>query len=95
MVGVLAALHGRTRDGGGETIDVSLIESAFSLLQGALPEYVHAGYVARRTGNVLNSAAPSNVYPTRDGEWLAIGGQRSGDLPASRRRDGDSPGSRG
>jgi crotonobetainyl-CoA:carnitine CoA-transferase CaiB-like acyl-CoA transferase len=78
VVGVLAALHGRARDRVGETIDVSLIESAFSLLQGALPEYVHAGHVARRSGNTLNSAAPSNVYPTRDGEWLAIGGNGQG-----------------
>ncbi len=78
VVGVLAALHGRARDRIGETIDVSLIESAFSLLQGALPEYAHAGHVARRTGNTLNSAAPSNVYPTRDGEWLAIGGNGQG-----------------
>ena len=78
VIGVLAALHGRARDAVGETIDVSLIESAFSLLQGALPEYVHAGHVARRMGNTLQSAAPSNVYPTRDGEWLAIGGNGQG-----------------
>jgi crotonobetainyl-CoA:carnitine CoA-transferase CaiB-like acyl-CoA transferase len=74
VIGVLAALRGRDRDNVGDTIDISLIESSFSLLEGALPEYVHGGHVARRTGNVLNSAAPSNVYPTRDGEWLAIGG---------------------
>jgi formyl-CoA transferase len=74
VIGVLAALQGRARDDVGDTIDVSLIESSFSLLEGALPDYVHGGHVARRTGNILNSAAPSNVYPTRDGEWLAIGG---------------------
>ena len=74
VIGVLAALHARARDRVGDAIDVSLIESTFSLLEGALPEFVHGGQVAGRTGNVLNSAAPSNVYPTRDGEWLAIGG---------------------
>ena len=73
VIGVLAALRGRDRDAIGETIDVSLIESTYSLLEGALPEYVHGGTVARRAGNRLSSAAPSNVYPTRDGEWLAIG----------------------
>ena len=78
VIGVLAALHARDRDGAGDTIDVSLIESTFSLLEGALPEYVHGGTVARRTGNILQSAAPSNVYPTRDGEWLAIGGNGQG-----------------
>jgi formyl-CoA transferase len=74
VIGVLAALHARDRDKVGDAIDVSLIESTFSLLEGALPEYVHGGTVAKRTGNVLQSAAPSNVYPTRDGEYLAIGG---------------------
>lgn len=78
VIGVLAALRGRDRDAVGETIDVSLIESTFSLMEGALPEYVHGGSVARRAGNRLNSAAPSNVYPTRDGEWLAIGGNGQG-----------------
>ena len=78
VIGVLAALHARTRDAVGDTIDVSLIESTFSLLEGALPEYVHGGTVARRAGNRLSSAAPSNVYPTRDGEWLAIGGNGQG-----------------
>ena len=73
VIGVLAALRGRDRDNVGETIDVSLIESTYSLLEGALPDYVHGEVVARRAGNRLSSAAPSNVYPTRDGEWLAIG----------------------
>ena len=74
VIGVLAALHGRDRDGRGETIDVALVESTFSLLEGALPEYVHAGEITRRNGNRYLRAAPSGVYPTRDGEWLAIGG---------------------
>jgi crotonobetainyl-CoA:carnitine CoA-transferase CaiB-like acyl-CoA transferase len=78
VIGVLAALHARNRDAVGDTLDVSLIESTFSLLEGALPEYVHGGTIARRAGNRLNSAAPSNVYPTRDGEWLAIGGNGQG-----------------
>ena len=30
--------------------------------------------VNERTGNSFLRAAPNSVYPTRDGEWLAIGG---------------------
>jgi crotonobetainyl-CoA:carnitine CoA-transferase CaiB-like acyl-CoA transferase len=74
VIGVLAALRGRDTDGRGDTIDVALVESTFSILEAALPEYVHAGLVARRTGNRYLRAAPSGVYPTGDGEWLAIGG---------------------
>jgi crotonobetainyl-CoA:carnitine CoA-transferase CaiB-like acyl-CoA transferase len=74
VVGALAALHARSRDGRGDTIDISLIESTFSLLQATLPEYVHCGKINRRTGNRYLRAAPNSVYPTKDGEWLAIGG---------------------
>ncbi len=35
VIGVLAALRGRDRDAVGETIDVSLIESTYSVLEGA------------------------------------------------------------
>ncbi|MGP6158358.1 MAG: CaiB/BaiF CoA transferase family protein [Vulcanimicrobiaceae bacterium] len=74
VIGALAALHARSRDGRGDTVDVSLIESTFSLMEATLPEYVHCGKVNRRTGNRYLRAAPNSVYPTRDGEWLAIGG---------------------
>ncbi len=73
-IGILASLVARARDGRGDAIDVSLIESCFSMLEGALPEYVHAGKVAKRAGNRYMRAAPNSVYPTRDGAWVAIGG---------------------
>jgi|GEM_PF-26574 len=78
VVGVLAALVARDRDGRGDAVDVSLIESCFALLEATLPEYAHAGKIARRMGNRYLRAAPSGVYPTRDGHWLAIGGNSQG-----------------
>jgi formyl-CoA transferase/succinyl-CoA--D-citramalate CoA-transferase len=74
----VAALHARDRDGVGDTIDISLLESVFALLEGTLQEYKHAGSVARRHGNRLPSTAPSNVYPTADGHWIAIAGNGEG-----------------
>jgi formyl-CoA transferase len=74
----VAALHARDRDGVGETIDISLLESVFSLLEGALPEYKHANKIPARTGNRLGSTAPSNIYPTADGRWIAIAGNSEG-----------------
>lgn len=73
VTGVLAALHARARDGAGDFIDVSLLEACFSLTEGALPEYAATGAVRERRGNSFNGAAPSNIYPTRDGRWIAIG----------------------
>lgn len=73
VIGILAALQARARGGGGDAVDVALTESTFSLLEAVLPEYAATGKVTRRTGNRYVRAAPNSVYPTRDGEWLAIG----------------------
>ncbi len=72
-LGVLAALIARDRDGKGDRIDVSLIESCFSLMEGILPEYKALGKIRERDGNRIAITAPNNVYPTADGKWFAIG----------------------
>jgi len=72
-IGTLAALHRRDIMGCGETVDVALYESVFSLLEGILPEYGYAGPIRQRGGNALLGSAPSNVYPTGDDRWITIG----------------------
>jgi crotonobetainyl-CoA:carnitine CoA-transferase CaiB-like acyl-CoA transferase len=74
VIGILAALRARDRDGVGDYIDVALTESAISLLEGTIVEYAQLGIVAERSGNRHKRAAPSSVYPTRDAKWIAIGG---------------------
>src|SRR5262249_51452934 len=39
-----------------------------------LTEYAHAGVARERAGNDLERAAPSGVYRTADGKWLAVSG---------------------
>ena len=73
VVGILAAIRARDRDGVGDHIDVSLLESCVAVTQGALPEYAALGIVRERSGNFHNAVAPSSIYPTRDGRWIAIG----------------------
>lgn len=73
VVGIQAALLARERDGVGDYVDVSLLESAFAITQGMLPEFDALGIVRERSGNVHNAVAPSSIYPTRDGKWIAIG----------------------
>ncbi|MCL6452627.1 MAG: CoA transferase [Alicyclobacillus sp.] len=77
VIGTLMALYHRdlhsTSGGRGQVVDVALYESVFTLMEGLLPEYVHEGSIRERQGNTLKAAAPSNVYPTQDGRWLAIG----------------------
>jgi formyl-CoA transferase len=74
VIGALLALRARDRDGVGDHVDVSLVESSFALTEGLLPEYVHAGVVTERAGNRYLRAAPSGTYETRDGKFLSIAG---------------------
>ena len=79
VIGVLAALHARERDGIGDRIDATLLESCVSVLEGALPEYGALGQeCASARGTATSRVAPSNIYPTKDGKWLAIGGNADG-----------------
>lgn len=77
VVGTLLALYERdAKPNGsqkGQVVDVALYESIFTFMEGLLPEYVHEGAVRERMGNKLQAAAPSSVYQTKDGKWLAIG----------------------
>lgn len=72
--GAMLALRASERDGEGQVVDVAITEAVFTLTEAMLTEYKHAGIVRERMGNSMLRAAPSNVYQTGDGRWLAIGG---------------------
>ena len=74
VVGALMALRHAERAGTGQVVDVALTESIFSFLEAILPEYGATGRVRERSGNDLHNAAPSGVYQTADGVWMAISG---------------------
>lgn len=77
VIGALTALHARQESGAGQVVDVALTEGMFSFMQDALPQYVTLGRVQERTGNDLFKTAPSNVYRTKDGVWMAISGNNN------------------
>ena len=66
-LGVMMALHSRTRTGRGQVIDVSIYESVLTVMENAITEYDLTGYVRERSGSILPGIAPSNAYPTSDG----------------------------
>ncbi|HLX56240.1 MAG TPA: CoA transferase [Ktedonobacteraceae bacterium] len=72
--GAMLALRDSERAGQGQVVDVAITEAVFALTEAMLTEYKHAGVVRERVGNSMLRAAPSNVYQTGDGRWLAIGG---------------------
>ncbi|MPZ61005.1 MAG: CoA transferase [Propionibacteriales bacterium] len=71
-VGTLVALHHRERTGRGQVVDSAIYESVLALMESLIPEWQLAGYQRERTGSVLPNVAPSNVYPTVDGEAILV-----------------------
>jgi succinyl-CoA--D-citramalate CoA-transferase len=72
-VGALTALHQRQRSGQGQVVDIGIYEGVLALMESMIPEFQLTGHIRERTGNILPNVAPSNIYPTADGGWFAIG----------------------
>ncbi len=69
---ILIALDVRERTGEGTRIDHAQVESSLHFLAPLLLEYERSGQARTRQGNAEDDAVPSNTYPCRDGEWIAI-----------------------
>ncbi len=73
-LGVLAALYERERTGAGRTLELSLYETALSLLSFQLVGYLGAGAVPGREGSAFPQIAPYQVFPTQDGDLMIVAG---------------------
>jgi crotonobetainyl-CoA:carnitine CoA-transferase CaiB-like acyl-CoA transferase len=81
---VVTALRARDGDGVGEgrgrgqgegqVIDLSLLESMFSVLGPEAAIYRLTGIVKERVGSGSNTSAPRNVYRCAEGEYVALSG---------------------
>lgn len=71
-IGALAALRERDISGRGQIVDSSIYEAVLGVMESLVPEWHIAGYQRERTGAILPNVAPSNVYPTKEGEWILI-----------------------
>ena len=76
-LGALAALEARHRTGRGQVVDASIFESVLAMTEALVPEWQVAGLRRERTGATLPGVAPSNVYPTADGQVLIAANQDS------------------
>ncbi len=77
-IGCLVALHEREQSGKGQVVDTALYESVFSVMESLIPDYLLAGYVRERMGNILPGVAPSNIYFTKDETYIVIGANADG-----------------
>ena len=76
VIGALLCLYQRDarKSGRGQSIDVSLLESLYTMLSGHAVAYDQLGLPGRRTGNRTSGSAPRNTYRTKDDRWIAIAG---------------------
>lgn len=74
-IGVLLALIARQSDTQrGQSIDVSIVESVFNMLEGVLPEFDGAGEIRQPSGSTVTGIVPTNTYQCSDGRFIVIGG---------------------
>ena len=71
-MGALAALHHREKTGEGQIIDASIYESVLTVMEATIPEYTVSNYIRKRSGSILPSIAPSNIYNCKNGS-IVIG----------------------
>ncbi|MEL6298734.1 MAG: CoA transferase [Pseudomonadota bacterium] len=91
-VGALAAVLDQRARGATapRVIDVALTESVVAQLEGMLPEYGYDGMIRQPQGSRLPTAAPSNAYPSSDGEWVLIAANSDNLFAALSRVMGDA-----
>ena len=76
-LGALAALEARHRTGRGQVVDASIYESVLAVTEALVIDWHAEGLSRERTGPTLPGIAPSNVYPTEDGQVLIAANQDS------------------
>ena len=72
-IGALSALQSRNRTGAGQVVDSAIFEAVLGVMESTVSEYDQLGAIRERTGAILEKIAPSNVYPTADGDMIIMG----------------------
>jgi formyl-CoA transferase len=72
MATVIAVRNVEVNGGRGQVIDLSLLESIFSILGPEAAIYKLSGKIRKRVGSASEGTSPRNVYATSDGGWVAI-----------------------
>ena len=74
VTALLARERSRDDSGGGQVIDLSLLEPIFSTLGPEAAIYQQTGQIKQRMGNGSNTSAPRNIYRCADGGFVALSG---------------------
>jgi crotonobetainyl-CoA:carnitine CoA-transferase CaiB-like acyl-CoA transferase len=66
------ALRFRDQGGGGQVVDLSILEPIMTAVGPAPTIYQQLGVIEQRHGNRSTNNAPRNTYRTADGSWVAV-----------------------
>lgn len=69
-IGVCAALYQRTRTGLGRRIDVSMVDTVFSILETGVIQYTLKGIISEPSGNADPVVAPWDSFQAKDGQFI-------------------------
>lgn len=69
-MGVLMALYEREKTGLGRRIDVSMVDTLYSVMENFVVEYTIAGKTPMRAGNQDPSIAPFDSFHAKDGDFV-------------------------
>jgi crotonobetainyl-CoA:carnitine CoA-transferase CaiB-like acyl-CoA transferase len=71
---MVALYHRDARGGGGQVIDLSLVEGLFGITGPVAAVFDTLGLVSGRHGNRIAYSSPRGAYETADGSWVALSG---------------------
>ena len=69
-IGCLAALHEREVSGEGQSMDVCLADTGYSMTEIPITAY-HGSKIAPKRGDSNSTAPPSGIYPCKEG-WVLL-----------------------
>jgi crotonobetainyl-CoA:carnitine CoA-transferase CaiB-like acyl-CoA transferase len=76
-VGILAALHERSRSGMGQHIDMALLDCQVAMMANQNLNYLTSGKAPRRAGNAHQNLVPYQVFAVNDGHMIVAVGNDS------------------
>lgn len=80
---ILAALLRRERSGGGELIDVAMLDASLAFMTSAVVPYLVTGKTLERTGNTGYSGQPTSaLFEAGDGRMISLGVVQQGQFVA-------------
>ena len=72
VAAVMGLYHRDARGGGGQVVDLAILEPLVTVLGNQPTVYQQTGRVQEREGNRSRNNAPRNAYLTKDDQWVAV-----------------------